>query len=113
MNSPFKVTEKAMRPASNDKRCFYCMSPIGSFHKSDCVLIQKPVKIEAHIMYETTVPAYWSKQEIEFYFNQSTHCATNELDRMSEYAEKNEGCLCDCSHFDYVKEAGEAILEEE
>ena len=35
MKTEFKVTEEAMRPASADKKCFYCFGVVGENHKSD------------------------------------------------------------------------------
>lgn len=90
----FIVTEKATRPAVNDKtRCFYCQAPIGTPHRKDCVLISKKVKISATIEYEIEVPAHWDKDQIEFYRNEGSWCASNMIGELKRL-DRNLGCVC-------------------
>jgi len=109
----FKVTKSAMRPASKEQECFYCHQPIGENHKEDCVLIKKKVKILMRVVYLRSVPASWSRSEIEFYLNDSSWCANNALDELSEIFDRENGeCMCSSSTFDYVSEDSEPFLEE-
>ena len=50
------------------------------------------------------VPDFWGKEDIEFYYNDSSHCAQNELRGIHEY-EKNLGgycTICARSEFEYA-----------
>jgi len=70
----FKVTKKSMRPACDKHQCFYCEAPIGGFHKQNCVLVQKKVKIKVKFECEVSVPFHWSREQIEFHYaEQSFH----------------------------------------
>lgn len=60
------VTEKAMRPASSERRCYYCRQPIGDTHTTDCVLYRKKVTITINI--EVDVPCIWDADDIEYFY---------------------------------------------
>ena len=107
----FIVTEKAMRPASALRRCFYCFEKIGSFHKDDCVLVSKNVIINFSINLEVRVPAWWTDEQIEFHRNQSSSCASNVMDELAE-VEKRNGCLCGQGKFSFVVESSKPYLHE-
>lgn len=64
----FTVTTQAMRPRSMDDTCFYCRSRVGNNHKSNCVLIQRPVKIALEL--KLSVPANYSEEDIDYYFGE-------------------------------------------
>jgi hypothetical protein len=107
----FIVTEKAMRPASSKRQCFYCYQPIGATHKDDCVLISKNVIIKFSINLEVRVPAHWDADMIEFHRNESSSCASNVLDEIAEI-EKAHGCLCGAGEFSFVTETSKPYLRE-
>lgn len=66
MSQFFTVTEKAMRPASGERQCFYCRTAVGGFHKPDCVLIRRKVTITVEL--EVDVPVDWDEDNIEHYY---------------------------------------------
>lgn len=65
----FIVTAAAMRPASEDRCCFYCKQPIGAHHKLSCVLVRRKVRVRAIIEYDVSVPSTWTPEEIDFHRN--------------------------------------------
>lgn len=106
----FVVTEKAMRPASSEKRCFYCQRSIGDIHKQDCVLINKKVKVA--VIYETSVPAHWNSSDINFKFSDSSWCANNVISAFEGLSNKH-GCLCHGPvSFVYLCDSSEPYLNE-
>ena len=107
----FKVTKKAMRPVSIKKECFYCQQPIGSYHKNDCVLIQKDVIIRAVIEYKIQVPNDWDKEMIEFNRNEGTWCSSNMIDELKAL-EGRKSCLCRYVKWELVKDKGNIRLDE-
>lgn len=111
----FIVTEKAMRPVSTARKCFYCDQPIGTYHKADCVLINKKVKVIASIKYEIKVPAFWDAEQIEFHRNESSWCASNvieELQELENNLNKEHNCMCSCTSFKFVEDTSEPFLDE-
>jgi len=106
----FKVTEKAMRPASNKKECFYCNSKIGRFHEDDCVLVKKKVKVVATIEYEIEVPADWTEDNVHFHRNEGSWCTDNMIGELEELS-KDE-CLCFKVMFECEDSNGEPFLGE-
>lgn len=112
----FTVTEKAMRPASSERKCFYCTAPIGTHHWPDCILVKKKVKVRATIEYEINVPLHWTLEDIERYRNKGSWCCDNiavELNEIiTERKNKGESCLCDSVHFEVIQDNGESFLIE-
>jgi hypothetical protein len=132
----FTVTSRAMRPACNEHRCFYCRVPIGADHKSDCVLISRRVVVrlesegfDVSHEYEIVVPAAWTAEDIEFHRNDSSWCADNALDELpsdvvaklgrthdEDDEDATRDCLCGAVSFVYVGEVegerGAAWLDE-
>lgn len=106
----FIVTEKAMRPASTQRRCFYCQQPIGETHKDDCVLIRKHVMVKITITHDVVVAAEMTKDDIEFYFNESGYCVSNLLDKLVE--SDKQGCLCGVTDVEHVGQDSPAFLDE-
>lgn len=109
--SNFIVTTKALRPAGTSNECFYCKSLVGSEHKSDCVLIRRKVKLRLTVEYLVDVPAYQDKDDIESFYNESTHCASNVLQDLQKL-DTERGCLCSVSKFDYLSDEGSTFLQE-
>jgi hypothetical protein len=112
--SPFVVTEKAMRPASDLPRCFYCHQPIGDFHLETCGLVCKKVVVRLTIEYPVKVPASWDAHMVEFHRNDGTWCANNLVDELEALTEElgESRCLCSAAHYDYVDDMTEAYLSE-
>lgn len=111
--SEFVVTEKAMRPASPERRCFYCHQAIGDFHKDGCVLISKWVTVKATITMDIEVPSWWDKHDVEFHRNEGTWCGSNmtgDIERYQDYKQKL--CICDEVEYEYIKDNSERFLME-
>lgn len=89
----FVVTEKAMRPASAERRCFYCHQPVGGHHLFECVLVKRKVVVQTTITHTIDVPAHWDKGMIEFYRNDGSWCQDNLIAELQEVAEAHD-CLC-------------------
>lgn len=105
----FKVTDKAMRPASKLRACFYCNQPIGSFHEADCVLISKKATVRFSIEYDISVPAYWTKEDLEEHRNWGSWCMGNAL---SEITRQHGECLCGKGRIDCLSIHDEIFCEE-
>lgn len=133
----FIVTEKAMRPASTRRKCFYCHSDIGAVHDSTCVLVRRRVRVRLAVpgyeplVYSIVVPASWTVKDIEFHRNESSWCANNAIRELKsidpEFSESlylkyardrdpNADCLCSDANFEYVEDVagpdGEPYLDE-
>ena len=112
MKTNYKVTENAKRPASDEEACFYCRSPIGDYHKEDCVLVRKKVMIKMTVGYEVVVPACWTKEDVEYSRNDGTWCANNALYELKEMTEKNKTCMCHYANFEYIEDTCDPYLDE-
>lgn len=109
MSQSFIVTEKAMRPASPLRRCFYCLQDVGAEHKAECVLIKRKAKVRVTIEYEVSEPASWDGRMIEFHRNESSWCAGNLIDELDRLNEQN-GCLCPVAVFEFIEHVGEPFM---
>lgn len=108
----FIVTEKAMRPASDDKVCFYCHSLVGGVHKTDCELVLKKVTVKMTVVYEIEVPSYWEHEQILHHRNEGSWCSDNAIDELTRLSE-NKGCLCNANvEFEYIAVASDKYLSE-
>lgn len=105
----FVVTEKAMRPASTKRECFYCHAQIGSIHSDDCVLVQRTVKVRFIVEYEIDIPWHWTPEQLEFHRNHGSWCADNAL---SEIDKIDAHCLCGIARTEYVGEVYGPHLDE-
>ncbi len=112
--SIFTVTENAKRPGSpNFHGCFYCRQAIGEKHLVSCVLIKKKVKVRMTVEFEMVEPANWSKDEMDFYWNDSSWCANNVLEILNEqFNTEGSPCLCNAAKFEYLGDASEPYSEE-
>lgn len=109
----FEVTEKAMRPASTARQCFYCQQPVGANHTDDCVLVVRLVKVRITMEIEIEVPASWDKELIEFARNDGSWCSSNivrDIERAIDRAENQ--CICDRTNVEYIDDAGEPFVRE-
>lgn len=95
------VDKDDVRPARNDGTCFYCRQEIGQPHEWECPIPEKTVRVRAVILYDLEVPRSWDKENVEFFLNDSSSCADNQLGRMREYTESH-GCLCNSAKFSVV-----------
>lgn len=107
----YKVTKKAKRPALKENRCFYCNQKIGDYHKNDCVLLRKKVKIRAIIEYEVSMPSNFTKHDIEFSRNEGSWCGSNIIEELEELNMKHD-CLCDFVEFEYLEDTSNHFLKE-
>ena len=94
------VTDDGIRPAGNSTHCFYCQSPKGE-HTADCVCRTKTVVIKATIECVVEVPASWDPHDVEFKYNESSHCASNLLRGLGEWAEKDQNCACGSTNVEF------------
>jgi hypothetical protein len=109
----FLVTPLAKRPAApNENRCFYCLQEVGSFHKHDCVLVKKKLRVRVVIEYLTEVPAYWNKEAFEFHHNDGTWCKSNLIKELQEF-DYEVGCLCHCAQFEMLEDSDKYYLKED
>ena len=112
----FKVTKKAQRPANMNGKCFYCHESIGSFHKTDCVLVSKIVRIRVIIDYPIKVPSSWDAYDIEFHRNEGSWCSSSMIKELKEWddgLEKEGKCPCNVTKFLFVSnEPTEIFLDE-
>ena len=109
--SAFNVTEKAMRPASKERHCFYCGQDIGQKHKTDCVLVQKNVRIKVSVEYEIKVPNSWDKAQVEFHRNEGSWCCSNIITELMALDEK-QGCICNFAKIEFLNDVSEGYLNE-
>jgi len=101
------------RPARRDGTCFYCSAVIGASHKDGCVVTSKSVVIRATLDVVVSVPRDWNEGMIEFKFCESSWCADNFLGQLGRWvsqepADGRAGCACECSGFEFVRDATEA-----
>jgi len=111
----FVVTKDSMRPASEKKQCFYCHEKIGCFHKQDCTLVRKKVRIRMTIDYEVEVPYHYGKNDIEYDRNDGTWCSDNamsEINKLWAEKESNDDCMCNQTEFEYLGNDTEPYLRE-
>jgi hypothetical protein len=108
----FVITKKAMRPASQDQNCFYCREPVGGYHKDNCVLIRKKVRVLLVIKYTVLVPHHWKRENIESHRNEGSWCASNLIEELKEL-DKTQRCLCSVAHFECLDDTGDPFLDED
>lgn len=113
----FLVTEKAMRPASTRRECFYCGAPIGKEHGEDCVLVKRRSRVRVTLEYDIVAPADWDEYAIEFHRNDGSWCANNMIGELIALEEKLDaeggGCLCPNARFEVTSQSSTVFLEEE
>ena len=85
--------DDGIRPAGAQDECLYCGCKVGEFHKRDCVIVNKTVKVRYSFEIEIEQPHYWDKERIEDYHNNGSWCADNAIDELERDSVKN-GCLC-------------------
>lgn len=89
------VDDDGIRPAGSPGACFYCHADVGTPHLCDCVILQRRVKVRYVFEIEIDVPHCWVAEDVEFNRNDSSWCADNAVDDVSDFlAAKGDGCLC-------------------
>lgn len=96
------TAENGPRPAGKPDQCFYCNQPIGQMHKGDCVCRERTIIVRTIIEYPIRVPESWTKELIEFQRNESSWCADNIIDELTEL---KCNCICSLVSVEYVREA--------
>jgi hypothetical protein len=94
--------------AGTPDKCFYCAGKFGDGHDSDCVCLDRPVKIRLTLDLIVNRPRSWSKEEIEFHSNQGSWCINNIVADIERHASKGR-CLCSIGTLEYL---ADATLEE-
>ena len=91
-----------IRPAGKPDECFYCQQKVGQHHKPNCVVIVKKVLVRFTIDIPVNVPHSWSKEDIDFRYNDSSWCADNLIDMLQKHASAN-GCICGITRAEMVE----------
>lgn len=102
------VTKQDARPAGRPDECFYCKSPIGAEHGTDCVVRTRTVVVRVTFDYTIEVPASWDASAVEFWRNEGSRCCDNDIDELAALRDRlniKGGCLCSLGHTTYLREA--------
>lgn len=104
------VKEEGLRPPVAPNHCYYCGEQRGQNHKSDCVVRCRTVVVKTTFTYVVAVPECWEPYNIEFKFNESSSCADNIVDTLSNLVERLNSevcgsCICGLTHTEFVREA--------
>lgn len=95
----WEVSEEDKRGRQRGDVCFYCAEPTR--HKPSCVIPQKIVKVRMTLEFERAVPYSWDGHMIEFHMNDSSWCAGNIIDELTELDDV-KGCLCNVAEFELL-----------
>lgn len=90
-------------------KCFYCNGVPDGPHDADCACIHRPVKIKLTIEMVVPIPRHWTKDNAEFYWNDSSSCKDNLVRHIERYSESDQRCLCPVAEVEFL---GEATLDE-
>lgn len=111
----FLVTDDGSTPDRPLVACLYCSAPVDTEHEAGCVMRRRTIVLRATLEYVVRVPEHWTPEHTDFHFNDGTWCADNIAE---QHLEPHLGssledcdrprCLCDCSRFEFVREATEA-----
>lgn len=108
-NTDLVTLDNGSRPAGKPDECFYCGNKIGETHKDDCVLLKKTVVVKLTADLVIKVPRSWDSGNVNFKYNGSSHCNSNIIHSLEEYArDENKQCLCGLVNVVYEREASEA-----
>jgi hypothetical protein len=98
--------DKGLRPAGDGKHCFYCGAEKGAQHRDGCNMRVRSVVVKVTFEYVRLVPEDWDAHMIEFHLNESSSCADNIIEEISELAERR-GCACGLQDAAYVRDASD------
>ena len=99
-----RVKPEDERPAQPDGRCFHCGRPVGQHHRDACVVPEQTVIVQFTYTALLKVPACWKGHDIDFYYNESSWCASSMIGILEE-EEKRGSCACRWTSAEFVREA--------
>lgn len=99
------VGKYSVHPAGEPNECFYCGAKVGEQHKQKCEIREKTIVTRVTIDFVDSVPEYWDRELIDFYYNESSWCASSILHKLKERSDFR--CLCDVASFEYLRDATE------
>ncbi len=98
MNPLVLPNDNGIRPAGKSNQCFYCDQEVGNAHISDCVILQRKVRVRYSFDIEIEMPHHWTEADILFNRNDGSWCADNAIQELEEYVNDTKnchtGCLC-------------------
>ncbi len=83
-------------------QCNYCEQVVGEYHRDDCPMITKNVRVHLNINYTTWMPAHWNEKDIKFHYNAKNLDIMNLIDEIMEIQE-TRGCACEQVTFQHVE----------
>lgn len=101
-------------PIVTEERCPYgdCAQPQGAEHLADCVCRRKVIVVRLTVQYCEQVPESWDKHMIEFKFNESSSCSSNQIHNLADLEEdESHTCPCQATFTDYVRDATDEDME--
>lgn len=97
------VGEEGLREMSPEN-CLYCKAPKGAEHNQGCIIRERTVIMDFKMRVCMSFPEDWTDSQIESRLNESSYCRDNFKPVIERYIEM-DGCLCDSSYFEFVREA--------
>lgn len=73
----------------------------------------RTVLVKMTTLIRMEVPEWNAQAHIDFWLNDSTHCAANEFKALAEAVEDGETCGCWCTKFEYQRDATDTDKENE
>jgi hypothetical protein len=106
-------TDSGVRPIGSPRNCLYCKEAVGS-HQESCVCKSRTVVIQLKTWIVVSVPQSWNRQDIEFFFNESSHCSNNEFRQIVDEINRTQGQCCTCfrTKAKYLREAAQRDHED-
>lgn len=96
------LNDDGIRPGGYADQCFYCHVAVGHPHRPDCVIVNKKIKMRFIFEVEIDAPHYWTKDNAEFHYGESSWCADNALDVLEKH--KADGkCLCSIFDAEFIE----------
>ena len=105
MNIPTVTVDDTSPTAPS--RCVHCLRVLGSVHTAECVRVQREVTIHVTMTLPVRIPASWTPEDIEFYFNESSWCLDNMKDLLQAWwtqLDQRDECLCPHVTCTYLRE---------
>lgn len=96
MNPLVLPDDDGIRPAGEPDECLYCKQKVGTPHNSDCVILERKVKVRYSFEIEIEVPHSWTEDDIEWHRNMGSWCADNAINELTEASKGH--CLCNSFH---------------
>jgi hypothetical protein len=78
--------------------------PLGEQHRAGCVIRSKTVVVDATFRLVMDVPEDWSREAVEFHYNEGSWCAGNLVATLAEMHEAGD-CMCGRVSVRYVRQA--------